>query len=47
MNWRNSLTPLSSDGLAGQEEGQVSHMRLVRQWHVMSVVLRLYTVSPT
>jgi mannosyltransferase len=47
VNWRNSLTPLSSDGLAGQEEGQVSHMRLVQQWHVMSVVLRLYTVSPT
>ena len=47
VNWRNSLTPLSSDGLAGQEEGQVSHMRLVQEWHVMSVVLRLYTVSPT
>ncbi len=47
VNWRNSLTPLSSDGLAAQEEGQVSHMRLVQQWHVMSVVLRLYTVSQT
>jgi mannosyltransferase len=47
VNWRNSLTPLSSDGLASQEEGQVSHMRLVQQWYVMSVVLRLYTVSQT
>lgn len=47
VNWRNSLTPLSSDGLAAREEGQVSHMRLVQQWNVMSVVLRLYTVSQT
>lgn len=47
VNWRNSLTPLNSDGLAAEEEGQVSHMRLVQQWHVMSVVLRLYTVSQT
>lgn len=42
VNWVNSLTPLSSDRLAAQEEAQVAHMRLVEQWHVMSVVLTLY-----
>jgi mannosyltransferase len=42
VNWVNSLTPLSSDRLAGQEEAQVSHMRLIERWHVMSVVLTLY-----
>jgi mannosyltransferase len=45
VNWQNSLTSLTSDRLAGQEEAQLSHMRLIGQWYVMSVVLSLYAAS--
>jgi mannosyltransferase len=45
VNWQNSLTSLTSDRLADQEEARLSHMRLVMQWYVMSVVLSLYTAG--
>jgi len=46
VNWQNSLTSLTSDRLAGQEEAQLSHLRLIKQWYVMSVVLSLYAAGP-
>jgi mannosyltransferase len=45
VNWQNSMTSLTSDRLADQEEARLSHMRLIRQWYVMSVVLSLYSAS--
>ncbi len=45
VRWHTSLTPLSSDHLTGEETALVKHMRLVRRWRVMSVLLSLYAVG--
>jgi mannosyltransferase len=46
VNWQNSLTPLSSDRLGRLEEARLSHLRLIGQWYVQSVVLSLYGPGP-